>query len=406
MNHSLFVRIKMLKVKDFFGFIKFLIALPISFFYRMIKRNIWLICESENEARDNGYWLYKYVCEEQPKVNVVYAINYDSPDFTKVKNMGCTCKYGSIMHWIFYLVAQYNISSQKGGKPNTAICYVLEVYGIINNKRIFLQHGITYNKAEWLFYENTKLRLFICGAKPEYDYVLSEFGYPVDNVKYLGFSRFDNLINTARVNNKKQILVMPTWREWLVSKTQMSANLKYDGNFKTTPYFKNWTALLNDERLIRYLEKNEINLLFFPHRDMQEHLLDFTAKSSLIKLASWKQYDIQDMFINSDLMITDYSSVAFDFAYLYKPVVFFQFDYAQFREGQYKEGYFKFENQLIGSIAYTLEDVIDDIIDKANRNFKISDDAFDYINSFFTLRDNHNCKRIFEAIQELDNGDC
>ena len=60
---------------------------------------------------------------------------------------------------------------------------------IIKSKSIFLQHGITLSNAKWLYYKNTKKRLFICGAKPEYEYIKKQFGYPEENLKYLGFAR-------------------------------------------------------------------------------------------------------------------------------------------------------------------------------------------------------------------------
>lgn len=40
-----------------------------------------------------------------------------------------------------YLTAKVNISSQKGGKPNYAVCYLLEVYGILRNSRVFYNMG-------------------------------------------------------------------------------------------------------------------------------------------------------------------------------------------------------------------------------------------------------------------------
>ena len=206
MNHSLWTRIRMLKISDFFSGIKMLIAIPLALVMKLYKKELWLICESEKEARDNGYWLFKYICEKYPETDIIYAIDYRSADYEKVKSLGKTCKYGSVMHWVYYFVSRYNISTQKGGKPNAAICYVLEIYNIIKNKRIFLQHGITYNDAEWLYYPNTKMRLFVCGAKPEYEYVKERFGYPDGYVRYLGFSRFDNLVNTQKSNNRKRII--------------------------------------------------------------------------------------------------------------------------------------------------------------------------------------------------------
>lgn len=401
MNHSLLTRFKMLKKEDFLGIFKFILSLFLVPFYYLKEKNLWLICESENEARDNGYWLFKYICENHPKINVVYAINRKSVDFQKVKHLGRTCQYSSILHWVYYLIAKYNISTQKGGKPNAAICYVLELSGILKNKRIFLQHGITYNNAEWLYYKNTKMALFLCGAKPEYEYVSKYFGYPKDNVKYVGFCRFDNLINTKKTNTKRRIIVMPTWREWLVSKTEMAKEIHYDGDFLNTKYYKYWNDFVTNNNLINILEKNDIELIFFPHRNMQPFLSNFESKSQNIVIGSWKDYDIQDLIINSDIMITDYSSVAFDFAYLKKPLLFFQFDYEDFIKGQYKPGYFNFDNQNLGKVCHDVDAICNNLLKIINRNYKIESQTEEYINSFFTIHDNKNCERTFEEIKKL-----
>ena len=281
---------------------------------------------------------------------------------------------------------------------------MLEVYGISRKKRIFLQHGITYNNAEWLYYDNTKFKMFICGAKPEYEYVSNIFGYPKENIQYLGFCRFDNLLNTERTVDKKRILVMPTWREWLVNKTQMTKESGYNGVFETTPYFNAWLNLLNNKQLNEMLKNNNIELIFYPHRNMQPFLDKFTVESENVILASWKEYDIQDLFINTDMMITDYSSVLFDYAYLKKPIVFYQFDYDDFRKGQYKEGYFDFKNQQLGQAFYEETDIVEAVGKIIMNDFKITDEQDKYISNFFELYDNKNCERTYEAILKVEKG--
>ena len=82
-------------------------------------------------------------------------------------------QYGSFRHWIYYLAASKNISSQKMGKPNAAICYVLEVYGILRNKRAFLQHGIITADLSFLYYPHTKMSLFVTSTYDEWKYVMT-----------------------------------------------------------------------------------------------------------------------------------------------------------------------------------------------------------------------------------------
>ena len=159
MGQSFWQKLQRVKAKDIGNIFVFALALPVSAVYKRKRKDLWLICDNENEARDNGYWLYKYIREHHKEQDVMYAINKKSPDYARVKDLGPVVQYGSFMHWLYYLTASKNISSQKEGKPNAAVCYLLEVYGILKNKRIFLQHGITKDDVEFLHYKNTKINI-------------------------------------------------------------------------------------------------------------------------------------------------------------------------------------------------------------------------------------------------------
>ena len=148
-------KFKGVKPVDILHIFLFLFALPISLVYRINRKDLWLICDNGTEASDNGYWLFKYIRENHPEQDCVFAVHKTSVDFDKVNSLGKTVEYGSFMHWILYLTARVNISSQKGGKPNFAVCYLLEVYGILKNNRVFLQHGVILTDIEFLYYRNT-----------------------------------------------------------------------------------------------------------------------------------------------------------------------------------------------------------------------------------------------------------
>ena len=158
MEQKIFEKLKMVRLSDLVHIFKFLLALPIAWIVKRSHRDLWLICDYEMEARDNPYWLFKYIREEHPEQEIIYAINPHSADYERVAKLGPTVAYGSLKHWIYYLAASKNISSQKGGKPNAAICFALEVSGLLKNTRIFLQHGIIKDDLSYLYYRNTKMR--------------------------------------------------------------------------------------------------------------------------------------------------------------------------------------------------------------------------------------------------------
>ena len=149
-------KLKRVKIHDILQIWKLIVAVIPAFFYRLFHPYLWIICEDANEARDNGYWMFKYIRETYPDQEIVYAINRKCPDYAKVKDLGRTVQYYSLMHWILYLASEKQIGSQKAMNPNAAIFYALEVYGILKNKRVFLQHGITINDGKWLYYDVTK----------------------------------------------------------------------------------------------------------------------------------------------------------------------------------------------------------------------------------------------------------
>lgn len=392
-----------LKVKDIIAFFQLLVSIPIAGLFKINllskKREIWLICEKRDEARDNGFALYKFIRENHPEINVYYAINKKSIDYKKIAQYGNIIEYGSVMHWIYYLVASKNISPHKDGKPNAAICYFIEVYGIWKNKRVFLQHGVTLNDSEWIYYKNTKMRLFICGAYPEYQFVRDNFGYPEEYVQYLGFSRFDALHNIQP--NPKQIVLMPTWRNWLGLETTKSYKFDDISDFKNTEYFQKYNELINDTKIMSFLEKNEITMYFFPHRNMQKFIDEFSTKSKFIVIAKHEEYDIQDMLKNSALMITDYSSVSIDFAYMKKPIIYYQFDKEKFRKGHLGKGFFDYENDGFGPVCEEIDEVYKEITKAFIEGFKLSDSYVNKHSVFFKIYDDNNSKRIYEAIKKI-----
>ena len=387
------------KINDILSIFTMIVAIPQALIMKKKRPDLWLICEDENEARDNGYWLYKYIKENHKEQDCVYAINKESVDYNRVKELGEVVQYGGYKHWVYYLAASKNISSQKGGKPNAAVCYVLEVYGILKNTRVFLQHGITMNDMPWLYYENAKWKLFVCGAEKEYDYIKNTFGYPKDYVQYLGFARFDGL-HDYKVK-KNQILVMPTWREWIAITTSKSYELDDISDFTKTEYFIKWNEFLNSEKIANLLEENNLEMIFYPHRKMQPYIDRFTTGTNRIIMADWRKYDVQELLKESAFLITDYSSINMDFGYMRKPMIYYQFDYAKFREGQYKEGYFSYEYDGFGPVCYNIKEV-EDYLEKFIKNGLESDTK--YLNretEFFPLWDDNNCERNYKAVKAI-----
>lgn len=390
--------LKYIKFIDLLSPFIFFIALPFALIFRLInkigKKEIWLICEDGISARDNGYCLYKYIREKHPKDACYYVIKKNSKDYKKVEHLGNIIEFKSFKHWVYYLSAKYNISNQKSGNPNQPFFYVFHVKLNLLKNRVFLQHGITKDKSDWLLYKNTKFKYFICGAKREYEYIISNFGYPLGSVQYTGLARFDNLHNITI--KKNQILIMPTWRNWLGRETN---KLQANNDFTKTDFYNYWNNFLNDSDFINFIEKNNLEIIFYPHINMQKYLANFKISSRNIKLVN-TETDIQTVLKESAVLITDYSSVFMDFAYMEKPIIYFQFDKEEYREKQLQEGYFSYEKDGFGPICTNNEEIIKYIKLLNNDNFQTEEKYLKRMKELFELKDQHNCERHYNLLKE------
>ncbi|MDO4567589.1 MAG: CDP-glycerol glycerophosphotransferase family protein [Clostridia bacterium] len=374
----------------------FLAAIIPALIMKRSRRALWLICEYGCEARDNGYSFYKYLRSAHPEVDAVYAIDKRSNERGRVESLGEVINYGSLRHWVYYLAAQVNISSQKGGKPNAAVCYLLEVVlGILKNKRVFLQHGVTKDDLPFLHYNAAKLSMFCCAALPEYEFVKRVFEYPEGVVRYTGFCRFDDL-HSLRADNKL-LIIMPTWRAWLY-------DVRTDAeSFAESEYFKRWSELLMHARFAELLRRHELRAVFCPHRNIGALGRQFTTASERVELLTWDEADVSGLLHGAGVLITDFSSVAMDFAYMKRPLIYYQFDRDRFREEHLPEGYFDYDRDGFGQVCTRA----DDVVEALERVLSGADERqayLDRVDSFYTLWDDRNCERTFEAIADMLNG--
>lgn len=386
-------KLKKIKLKDFFEIFILLIALPLAFVNKIKnkKKPIWLVCELKNTAHDNGYHFFKYVRINHPEVNCFYAIDKNCLDYSKVSELGNVIQFGSLKHWVYYLSSEYNISSHKEGNPNHTIFTFLHLYLHLFNNRVFLQHGITKDDAKMFYYKNTYFKYFVCGAKKEYDFIKEKFGYPAENVIYTGLARFDNLYNNNVDKNK--ILVIPTWRRWF--------EITKDENFfKSSTYFNRWISFLNNENLINFLEKNNVEIVFFPHYGVRKFSGLFNFKSKNIDMVNDDRVDLQQLLKESSLMITDYSSVYMDFAYMKKPIIYYQFDYDEYRKSHFAEGYFDYAKDGFGPIVDEENDLVELVKKYYFSNYSIDKKYNTRMESFFELHDENNSNRIFSILKQ------
>ncbi len=368
--------------------IPFRIAYMITYPFLRNKK-IWFYMDRPEESDDNGLHLFKYAVNKDPDINKYFILSSKNKDFKEIEKIGKIIPYKSLKHRLLGLFAENIITSHPdneviypfwGGYPFFA--------GLLKSNNIFLQHGILKDDiSSWLNKSNMNLSFFLVSSKKEYD---STFKYPYNYdenvVQMLGLPRYDNLKN---VEDRKQIIIMPSWRRNLTRKSN-----EY---ILETEYYKRFNSLINNKKLIKKARENNYEIIFRPHPKVY-NFIDLFDKNDYVKI-DYEKVKYQTLFNNGSLLITDYSSVAFDFAYLYKPVIYYQ--YGDDYHFNVENSFFDYETMGLGEICKDESELVDLIIEYIENDCKIKEKYSKRIQDFFIFTDKNNCKRVHEAIKEV-----
>lgn len=369
-----------------------------------VKKEIWLILDRAARADDNGEHFFKYVMNHYPEgKKIYYVIEKKCPDYKRMKQAGKVLPLGSFRHKLHFLLSGKVISSQfdpyvfKPFKEKGPLVQDLFAY-----QSVFLQHGVTQNDLSRFLGKKTKdFKLLVAVSEREkQSFLQSSYGYTEKEVKVTGFPRFDYLKQHENEQGKK-ILIMPSWRKSIQGSYDVDtgASVYFDG-FKDTNYFQFYNSLINDKRLSACMEKHGYKGVFALHPGHYKQYVDFEQNEYFTILG--EEFSYQQQFISCALMVTDYSSVAFDFAYLNKPVIYARFDEEEFYAGQkYGHGYFDFEKDGFGPVCRDLETTVDELIHYIENGCMLEKKYQEHIERFYQYRDADNCKRVLEAVLNL-----
>ncbi|MFI0962585.1 glycosyltransferase [Streptomyces sp. NPDC021080] len=366
-------------------------------------KDIWIIGEREDTAQDNSYHLFNWIRRNQPRRKVYYAINGDAADRAKVAPLGrvidrLSWKYRVYLLHASRLVNAYDLEAYLGF-PGLSKRAFLTGYGdLLRYKRVFLQHGVVYNDvAPSIHAQVTNVDMVLTTGRSERAYYAEHCGYGYDRVAATGLPRFDAL---EPVTGPRRILVMPTWRRDIVAPSYNKA-AKPEIPFAASEYYRFFSALLRDDRLLSALRRHSVQLEFMPHYEIRPYLKHFRIDDPSITVSTTGR-DVQLAMRECSMLVTDYSSVFFDVAYMAKPVVYTNFDDESFYSKHYKRGYFDLARDGFGPTCATVDQAVREIVAAIERGFTVEPKYQGRAEDFFVLRDTNNCKRAFEVIDTMD----
>lgn len=363
------------------------------------RKRIWMFYDKIYKGGDSSEYLYKYAKHRQDGIKKYYLLDKNVVDYKRLKKEGYKpLKRGSILHRLVFLNADMMIVS------NSTVFAFNDFYmknsryirGITDFHVVCVQHGLSVQKialAQQRLRDNT--RLYFCASKYEIENlskpVYNYEGY--DALKLTGVPRYDGLVNRDR----KQILISPTWRmqsAMLVSKNEGVAR-DYNPNFKETDYYKVYNSLINDERLIQAAQKYGYKIAYVLHPIVSPQANDFDQNPYVEIIPSTGEMSYEKLFCESSLMVTDYSGVQFDFAYLRKPLVY---HHHRDLEAHYEEGTFHYDTMAFGEITHDNDELIELLIDYMEHGCVMKDEFRKRADDFFAFNDHNNCQRIYDIM--------
>ena len=312
-------------------------------------------------------------------------------------------EFGSIKHYLLFWASHiYAGTTKMDGFPSVLSCDFLHIRGLTSFKYVFLNHGVARGYSEITDGNRTNYEALIAISKREKETIVTLNNQPEEKVHAIGFCRHDNLDD--KLLEKNLILYMPTWRTWLdVTKARKKKDReRMVQEYLSSEYYQNCQGLINNPKLIRYLEDNNLHFILYLHEHAQEYSQYLTSSTKNITIAHKEDYFVQDLLKRAAFLITDYSSIIFDYAYMKKPCCYFQYDAEQFAREQYAESeFFTYERDGFGPVYTTQDQVINAIVASHAEGFLMDKKYRQRVEEYFPSFDKQHCQRTYELIRQL-----
>lgn len=339
------------------------------------------------EFSDNPKAVYDYLSKEKPKMKFILSIQ-DTLDNSIEYNRTNT-KIVKLNSWryIYYLARSkffvnnvnfpdYYIKRERAVEIQTMHGTPLKKLGLDNPGEIpDYQIDNFIKKCKRWDYLTIPSNYVGDIAKSAYQFEKEflKIGYPRNDSLFIYNERIKKeLLEKYNLpDEKKIILYAPTWR--------------VKGKFSMPLDLQKMKDNLSDE----YILVIKLHHYMLPNFNL-DGLEDFA-------FVFGKESQISDFYKLADILVTDYSSVMFDYAILNKPMIFFTYDYENYKNNL-REMYFDFKKDAPGPMVYTTESVISEVSHIDKHNEKYADRIEKFRNKFIQYDHGDACKKLVEYV--------
>jgi len=368
----------------------------------------WLLMDKVTQGDDNAEHLYRYLMQNHPEKNCYFALSKSSADWDRLNKEGFKLLEFGTEKFEYHLYKASKVISSYFDEYISD--YFKDKYEY-SKKFVFLQHGVIHTDLSKWLNDKPNMLCFITTTKDEYQAIISDdshYQVGLKEVVLTGLPRHDQLLTNNKLDSNI-ILIMPTWRASVVGEIIGNSNVrKINEEFMETEYAQHWHDLLHNETLEKLAEKYDYKIVFAPHANVAPYINQLNVPSYIATWqASTANNSMQQLFQESKLMITDYSSVAFEMGLLEKTVLYYQFDEENFFSGKHtvQRGCFSYENDGFGPVVTEEEALLIELEKILTNDGKPLEPYANRIQNTFAYRDTNNCERVYEAILDLDRPD-
>lgn len=361
-------------------------------------KNNYIVFESFHgkQFSDNPKALYEYISQNYPeKYTLIWSVDRRyKENFNNKTNLNTVTRLTP--KWCYYMaVSKYWIINARLPLwlPKREETVYLQTWHGTPLKKLGLD--IEQVKMPGTTTENYKKNFIESSSK--WDYLISPNAYSTEifqrafgfngEILELGYPRNDLLItnNTPEYINyikkelniptdKKVILYAPTWRDDdFYAKGNYRFRLPFDLDLMQKTLGNEYVIILR----MHYLIASKLDV-----SNYEGFLYDFSLYE-----------DIRSLYLISDLLITDYSSVFFDFASLKRPIIFYMYDLDKYKN-ILRGFYIRDLNELPGPIVRNNDELLDCVL-------SIDYNVFNYpsfYDKFCSLEDGHSSRQVYEKV--------
>ncbi|ETB70560.1 CDP-glycerol--glycerophosphate glycerophosphotransferase [Bacillus paralicheniformis] len=342
--------------------------------------------------------IYEYMTENKPDYEMYWSVNRDYTDIFEEKGIPYIKRF--TLKWLFAMArAEYWVVNSRmplwipkpkhttylqtwHGTPLKRLAVDMDEVHMPGTNTENYKKNFTMEAAKWDYLISPNAYSTEIFARAfQFNKTMIESGYPRND-----FLHTDNNAETVRSlkekmklpADKKVIIYAPTWRDdQFYKKGKYKFDLDLDLAKMRQEIGDDYVIVLR----MHYLVAENFDL-----EPYQGFAYDFSSYE-----------DIRELYMVSDLLITDYSSVFFDFANLKRPMIFFVPDIETYRD-KLRGFYFDFEKEAPGPLVKTTDAVLEKIKETEAPGYHLPDVFEPFYQKFCYLEEGRSSEKVVEKI--------